>query len=31
MVVNVYSELPPMKCTTTKPSPSEMTRWGTGG
>jgi hypothetical protein len=31
MVANVYSELPPMKYTTTKPSSIEMTRWGTGG
>jgi hypothetical protein len=31
MVANVYSELPHMKHTTTKPSSSEMTRWGTWG
>jgi hypothetical protein len=31
MVANVYNELPPMKYTTTKPSSSEMTRWGAGG
>jgi hypothetical protein len=30
MVVNVYSELPPMKYTTTNSS-SEMTRWGDKG
>jgi hypothetical protein len=29
MVANVYSELPRMKYTTTKPSSSEITRWVT--